>query len=134
VSLLNLLKKETNSVLLSISHFKTQNNKMKNIIILILLTCLFTSCVFSKEKLFVITGQSNAMRVGDKTKSIFENSLSFEYDSRMDSIIPLKNPVGQNHLKFQKAKTGSFIPSFLYYYTLNDKHKSFIVQREVVFK
>jgi len=83
----------------------------------------------SKEaSLFVIAGQSNAMGVGDHTKSNFENNFSFEFDSKLNNIKPLKDPVGQNHLNFSEAKTGSFIPSFAYHYSLNTQKNCFIVQ------
>ena len=70
------------------------------------------------QKVFVIAGQSNASGVGDSGKSVFvPNKKVFEYNSLLDTLEVLKDPVGQNHLNFQVAQTGSFIPALAYKYS-----------------
>lgn len=91
---------------------------MRRLLISALILLLTTSCYQPKESklLFVIAGQSNAMGVGDSSKSVFKKLPCYEYNSIKDSFVRLKDPVGQDHLNFQIAKTGSFIPSFAYSY------------------
>lgn len=100
---------------------------MKNWILLLFILFL-TACNRNEKKLFIVAGQSNAMGVGDSTQSVFENSNNYEYNSKFDSFVPLKDPVGQNHLGFQVAKTGSFIPSFAHHYTEITENAVYIVQ------
>lgn len=92
---------------------------MKNLLFIILILCLSTSCSQNKESkiLFVIAGQSNAMGVGDSSKSVFKELPCYEYNSIKNSFVSLKDPVGQDDMNFQIAKTGSFIPSFAYNYS-----------------
>ena len=59
-----------------------------NLLIIILFALILLSCKSSKSALFVIAGQSNAMGVGDETKSVFKTDFSYEYNSQLDSIIP----------------------------------------------
>tara|TARA_B100000945_G_scaffold299730_1_gene280663 strand:- start:416 stop:1243 length:828 start_codon:yes stop_codon:yes gene_type:complete len=81
------------------------------------------------QKVFVIAGQSNASGVGDSGKSVFvPNKKVFEYNSLLDTLEVLKDPVGQNHLNFQVAQTGSFIPALAYKYSELSNNEVIIVQ------
>ncbi|MGL4851584.1 MAG: sialate O-acetylesterase [Phocaeicola sp.] len=76
---------------------------------------LFAICGFptSSPKLYVVAGQSNAVGVGDHTKSVDCSFMPcYEYDILRDSIIALKDPIGQNWKLLQQATTGSVAPSF----------------------
>ncbi|MDT0294653.1 sialate O-acetylesterase [Mesonia ostreae] len=99
-----------------------------------LLIVLATSCKENKEgpvlqKNFLVIGQSNAMGVGDKESSRMQNNIDVvEYNSQYDDIRLLNDPIGQNHLGFQQAQTGSFIPTLGYEYNRITNNKVLIVQ------
>lgn len=65
--------------------------------------------------ILVIAGQSNAVGQGDSSTSLFESSTCFEFHSQLNSIVPLKDPVGQSHMNFEKANTGSLAPSLAFH-------------------
>ena len=103
----------------------------------ILLIFLFSRCseaeknhyVESNQRVFVVAGQSNASGVGDAEVSPFiPNKQVFEYNSLIDSLQVLKDPVGQNHLNFQAAQTGSFIPALAYTYTDITNNEVIVIQ------
>jgi len=82
-----------------------------------------------KEAVFLIAGQSNAMGVGDQEASVFfPKKEVFEYNSVKDTLEILKDPVGQNHLNFQSAQTGSFIPALAYNYNEISNQKVTAIQ------
>jgi len=82
-----------------------------------------------KQKIFLIAGQSNAMGVGDKEASIFVPDREvYEYDSVKDTLVILKDPVGQDYLNFQDAETGSFIPALAYEYNRTTENKILVIQ------
>ncbi|WP_394906551.1 sialate O-acetylesterase [uncultured Mesonia sp.] len=106
-------------------------------IIFLFAICLFTACSSNNDKpfydenqkIFLVAGQSNAAGVGDKDISIFQpNKEVYEYDSVKDTIKILKDPVGQYHLNFQAAQTGSFIPALAYTYNEISNQKVCVVQ------
>lgn len=71
------------------------------------------------SKLFLVAGQSNCVGMGDAPLSVICDSCSaFEYKASKNSLMPLKDPVGENYLSFQQASTGSAWPSFAYNYHL----------------
>ena len=103
----------------------------KNILLsyslLLLLTIL--SCSTSPDKvLFVVAGQSNARGAGDSLTSPDASHCCFEYNSKAQEFIPLKDPVGQYHMGFQKARTGSFTPSLASHFYERTKANVYIVQ------
>ena len=90
--------------------------KIYAMIAFLLLTQSLTS--FGQKKLFVIAGQSNAVGQGDSRTSMkYGLKDCFDYDQKTDSLLKLKDPVGQNDRYFQKANTGSIAPAFAH--TLN---------------
>ncbi|QAA82188.1 hypothetical protein EI546_10840 [Aequorivita sp. H23M31] len=104
---------------------------MKGTILSILLCWFIFSCADKKNEsvqLFVIAGQSNAMGVGDSSQSIIGEEPCYEYDSKKDSFVTLKDPVGQDDMHFHVAKTGSFIPSFAYNYAKITHQPIYVVQ------
>lgn len=88
---------------------------------LIFLFCVFCSAgvvgqvvkPVKPKLLFLVAGQSNAVGQGnaDISKSGI-NDFAFEYKFAKNSIVPLKDPVGEDYLDFQKANTGSAWPAF----------------------
>lgn len=105
---------------------------MKLLIGTLMLVMIF-SCNNDEKKvieknLFAIAGQSNAMGLGDSSKSIKKNSACYEYLSNTNNLVELKDPVGEGHLGFQPAKTGSFIPSLAYNYAEINNKNIFVVQ------
>ncbi|MGB3344641.1 MAG: sialate O-acetylesterase [Aequorivita sp.] len=103
---------------------------MRGPILISIFLLLTTSCSKNREQklLFVIAGQSNAMGVGDSTKSVYKELPCFEYNSLKNSFVVLKDPVGQDDLGFSIAKTGSFIPAFAYKYAELTKREVNVVQ------
>lgn len=91
--------------------------------------CEKSEVPIQKEVHFLVAGQSNAMGVGDKEESIQQdNSNVVEYNSEYNDITVLNDPVGQYHLGFQKAKTGSFIPALGHTYNKLTNSEVFVVQ------
>ncbi len=112
---------------------------MRKFYYFILLLVLLTACSENKEGLiikelqndvvFLIAGQSNAVGMGEDEKSFFEPQKEvYEYNSIKDSLIILKDPVGQNHFYFQQAKKGSFIPALSYTFNQISKKKVISIQ------
>lgn len=110
---------------------------MKNlpIIFLLIITFVALSCdsdeqiIQTKGKLFMVAGQSNAVGVGDKTKSVeVSANAAYEYDPESDSFIHLADPVGSANMGFQKAEDGSFIPAFAQAYFESKNETVYIVQ------
>lgn len=103
---------------------------MKKILVVVALLFLTFSCSQNPEprSIFVIAGQSNAMGVGDSSKSVTKDLPCYEYNSLKNSFVILKDPVGQDHMNFQIAKTGSFIPSFAYNYAELEQREVDIIQ------
>jgi hypothetical protein len=63
--------------------------------------------------LFLVAGQSNAVGMGDSTLSVLcKPGTAFEYRETTHSLVPLTDPVGENHLDFESARTGSAWPAF----------------------
>jgi hypothetical protein len=93
------------------------------------LSCDTSEDSINQNVYFLIAGQSNAMGVGDKEKSPYETNLDvLEYNSKLDDLVYLKDPVGEFHLGFQKAQTGSFIPSLAYTYNHLTGNNVLVVQ------
>ncbi|MDQ7916544.1 sialate O-acetylesterase [Mesonia sp. MT50] len=102
-----------------------------------LLIVLLSSChkntedtvIQEDQKVFLVAGQSNAMGVGDREKSIKQENIEVvEYNSQYDVIQLLNDPIGQNHLGFQQAQTGSFLAALGYEYNKLTKNKVIVVQ------
>ena len=102
-----------------------------------LIFLLMSSCTASLEsvltkdnqKIFLVAGQSNAKGVGEYRNSIFvPDKEVYEYDSVKDSLVILKDPVGQDYLGFQDAETGSFIPALSYTYNKISDQKVTCIQ------
>jgi hypothetical protein len=77
---------------------------------------------WAQKALFLAAGQSNAVGMGNVALSIqVPHGAAFEYKYEIDSCVPLKDPVGENRLNFQQARSGSLWPSFAksYYYLTN---------------
>ena len=105
---------------------------MKFILAVLLFTCHFAcepkDIMIDKPLILIIAGQSNAVGVGDSLRSPSKLLSSFEYNSMLDSIVPLKDPVGQSHLNFESAKTGSLIPSLALALSELTNRSIFIIQ------
>lgn len=86
--------------------------------------------VFStKKKLFLVAGQSNARGVGDSTKAKFIlNKPVYEYNSVTKKQEILQEPIGQNHLGFHKALTGSFLSALGYEYNKLTNNNVVLIQ------
>lgn len=80
------------------------------------------------QKLFLVAGQSNAAGVGDSLLShqCSPNS-AFQYTMLYDSLLPLRDPVGENENGFEAAQTGSAWPAFAKRYYELSAQKVFIV-------
>jgi len=86
--------------------FQTMNDSKRLFFILpiIFWLGLFYSCGKKETKIFLVAGQSNAMGVGDRNNSIFiANKEVYEYSSIEDSLKLLRDPVGEEHLYFEKG-------------------------------
>ncbi len=65
------------------------------------------------QNLFLLAGQSNACGMGDSSKSNrYCTESTFEYDALLDSVKPLKDPMGQVWESLQTARRGSIGPTF----------------------
>ncbi|WP_276500999.1 sialate O-acetylesterase [Terrimonas pollutisoli] len=74
---------------------------------------MITSAHAQDKALFLIAGQSNAVGQGNKDSSISCSiHTAFEYRMNDTSLLPLRDPAGENWQNFQRANTGSFIPAF----------------------
>ena len=106
---------------------------MRNLYFIVFIAFALFSCKDhrssnNQERIFLIAGQSNAVGVGNQETSFFKpKENAFEYNSIKDSLVVLKDPVGQNHLNFQSAITGSFSPSLAYHYLDKNPNKTVIV-------
>ena len=96
--------------------------------IIFLLSCNAQETVIENPMLFVIAGQSNAVGNGEAEKSPHSTLQCFEYNSIINSMVPLKDPVGQKHLDFHQANTGSLAPTFAYTYASLADREVCIVQ------
>lgn len=106
--------------------FQTMNDSKRLFFILpiIFWLGLFYSCEKKETRVFLVAGQSNAMGVGNHENSIFiANKEVFEYSSIEDTLKLLRDPVGEQHLYFETAKTGSFTPALAYNYAEITNHK-----------
>jgi hypothetical protein len=62
---------------------------------------------------FLVAGQSNSVGHGDASVSeIADPDLAFEYKYDTNTLVPLKDPVGERKLDFEAAHTGSAWPAF----------------------
>ncbi|RFN59157.1 hypothetical protein DZ858_03520 [Marixanthomonas ophiurae] len=68
------------------------------------------------------------MGVGEFSKSVKYNSICFQYLSSRNALLELEDPVGEEHLGFEPAKTGSFIPSLAYNYAILNNKSIVVVQ------
>jgi len=84
--------------------------------LLIITTCFSLMIMLNNtnaQSLFLLAGQSNACGMGDSSKSNRNCTVNaFEYDALLDSIKPLRDPVGQLWGGLETAKRGSITPSF----------------------
>ena len=65
------------------------------------------------SQLFLLAGQSNAVGQGDSLKSpVCKPNSAFEFDASANQFFPLKDPAGKPWKLFQRAGTGSVVPSF----------------------
>lgn len=86
-------------------------------LMLCILTCLFAlmnrNALAQESKLFLVAGQSNCVGKGDSALSVIcEPQTAFEYRAEKDTLVSLKDPVGEDFFDFQHARYGSAWPSF----------------------
>lgn len=75
--------------------------------------CGLTTSWAQSKALFVVAGQSNAVGQGQADSSVrVPMGVAFEYRYQHDTLVPLVDPVGENALAFQPARTGSAWPAF----------------------
>lgn len=80
------------------------------------------------QHLFLLAGQSNANGQGDSKKSnLYKRDKAFEYNVLLDSVIPLKDPVGQKWKLLETANTGSILPAFVQTFTNITKQNVIII-------
>ncbi|MFT4033370.1 MAG: sialate O-acetylesterase [Siphonobacter sp.] len=85
---------------------------MKKVSLVLLIGVLSMTKSFGQKKaLFVVAGQSNSVGQGTAEQSV-QVKGALEYRSKGDSLVPLRDPVGENALDFQAANTGSAWPAF----------------------
>ncbi|QKZ14224.1 sialate O-acetylesterase [Spirosoma sp. KUDC1026] len=96
---------------------------MKRITLIRIRTILFVTATLlsggltislaQSKALFVVAGQSNAVGQGQADSSVrVPAGVAFEYRYQHDTLVPLADPVGENALAFQPARTGSAWPAF----------------------
>lgn len=87
-------------------------NKL-NFISILLLIAGSSNLQAQKKAMFLLAGQSNAQGLGgaNGTKVYCPDHTCYEYNVLKDSIIPLKDPVGQNWKTLNRSG-GSICPSF----------------------
>ncbi|MGO1751602.1 MAG: sialate O-acetylesterase [Psychroflexus sp.] len=96
---------------------------------LTVISCEKNADLIKKDTYFLVAGQSNAMGVGHKEKSIHQDNINvLEYNSKYDDFTILNDPVGESHMGFQKAQTGSFIPALGYTYNKLTNRQVIIIQ------
>lgn len=106
----------------------------KNVILFLALSVTVISCekdadFIKKDAYFLVAGQSNAMGVGNKEKSIQQENINvLEYNSKYDDFTILNDPVGESRMGFQKAQTGSFIPALGYTYNKLTDRQVIVIQ------
>jgi hypothetical protein len=65
------------------------------------------------QTIFLAAGQSNAVGMADSAASVqCAPGTAFEYRYRANTLVHLKDPVGNADLKFESAMTGSAWPAF----------------------
>ncbi len=82
-----------------------------------LLVLLLVNYPVKAQSLFLLAGQSNAVGQGDSSLSqhlLPETAWEFKQES--GSLVPLKDPFGENQSPFQQANTGSIAPAFAHRY------------------
>jgi hypothetical protein len=92
------------------------------------LSCVSTDILGEKPIIIGIAGQSNAVGTGDMYQSPANILNTFEYNSKLNQLEPLKDPVGQFHLNFEAASTGSFSPALAQNLMKITNNKIFIIQ------
>lgn len=79
---------------------------------------LLMSNLLCAQCLFLLAGQSNANGQGDSKKSnLFTCDSAFEYDILLDSVKPLRDPIGQKWQLLESANTGTILPVFAKVFT-----------------
>ena len=87
-------------------------NKTLLCIVVCVLLILPGEIAAKKKTLFLLAGQSNAQGLGGRgEKIICPENTCYEYNVILDSIIPLRDPVGQ-HWKTLNKSGGSICPAF----------------------
>lgn len=76
-----------------------------------LLACTPQDLELDDPIIIVVAGQSNAVGAGNAAESATGLKNCFEYNSILNAITPLQDPVGQVDLGFEQAVTGSLSPS-----------------------
>ena len=80
------------------------------------------------QVVFLVAGQSNAVGQGNQDSSIIDTSgNTFEYSIIENKLNTLHDPAGENWKNFERANTGSFLPSFAATYAKHSRKKLVIV-------
>ncbi|MBC9929128.1 sialate O-acetylesterase [Chitinophaga qingshengii] len=65
------------------------------------------------RSVFLAAGQSNAVGKGDQARSLIcESGTAYEYKWKTDTLVSLKDPVGESYRQLEQAGTGSVWPAF----------------------
>ncbi|PUZ24440.1 protein of unknown function [Chitinophaga costaii] len=78
----------------------------------LLLLSLFLPSLPPQRQLILVAGQSNCTGHGDKTQSVAAGPAAFEYRGSTGTLVPLKDPVGEQVDHFEAAASGSAWPAF----------------------
>lgn len=92
------------------------------------LACIPQDLVVDDPITLVVAGQSNAVGTGNSEESPSNLINCFEYNSKLDVIVSLKDPVGQIDLGFEDAKTGSLTPALAFNLSKLTNREILIVQ------
>jgi hypothetical protein len=80
------------------------------------------------QVIFLVAGQSNAVGQGNQDSSIIDTSgNTFEYSIIENKLNTLQDPAGENWKNFERARTGSFLPSFATTYSKHSRKKLVVV-------
>lgn len=92
------------------------------------LACVPQALVLDGPIFILVAGQSNAVGTGNSAESLTGQINCFEYNSKLNDIVPLQDPVGQVDLGFEQAVTGSLSPSLAFNLSKLTNPKILIVQ------
>lgn len=101
---------------------------VNHLTILLIIFLMIQANESGAQVIFLVAGQSNAVGQGNQDSSIIDTSgNTFEYSVFENRLNPLHDPTGENWKNFERARTGSFLPSFATTYSKHCRKKLVIV-------